>query len=51
MAGWSLAHGLACLHLDGKLASTDQAAVDERVRSTVAAVFPRNPTNRTPRTS
>lgn len=51
MAGWSLAHGLACLHLDGKFASSDQSAVDERVRSTVAAVFPRNPTNRTPRTS
>ncbi len=39
-AGWSLAHGLAFLHLDGKLANTDQAAIDERVRSTVAAVFP-----------
>ncbi len=39
-AGWSLAHGLAFLHLDGKLPPTDQAAIDERVRSTVAAVFP-----------
>lgn len=39
-AGWSLAHGLAFLHLDGKLANTDQAAIDERVRSTVTAVFP-----------
>lgn len=39
-AGWSLAHGLAFLHLDGKLAGTDQEAVDERVRSTFAAVFP-----------
>lgn len=39
-AGWSLAHGLAFLHLDGKLANTDQAVIDERVRSTVAAVFP-----------
>lgn len=39
-AGWSLAHGLAFLHLDGKLPSTDRVAVDERVRSTFAAVFP-----------
>lgn len=39
-AGWSLAHGLAFLHLDGKLPNTDQAAIDERVRSTFAAVFP-----------
>lgn len=39
-AGWSLAHGLAFLHLDGKLASSDHGAVDERVRSSVAAVFP-----------
>lgn len=39
-AGWALAHGLAFLHLDGKLPNTDQAAVDERVRSTFAATFP-----------
>lgn len=39
-AGWALAHGLAFLHLDGKLANTDQAVVDERVRSTFAAVLP-----------
>lgn len=39
-AGWSLAHGLAFLHLDGKLPNTDPAAVDERVRTTFAAVFP-----------
>ncbi len=39
-AGWSLAHGLAFLHLDGKLDNTDAAAVDERVRSSFAAVFP-----------
>ncbi len=38
-AGWSLAHGLAFLHLDGKLASTDQIVTDERVRSTFAAIF------------
>ncbi len=39
-AGWSLAHGLAFLHLDGKLAVIDQASLDDRVRSTFAAVFP-----------
>lgn len=39
-AGWSLAHGLAFLHLDGKLPSTDPVAIDERVRSTFAAVLP-----------
>ncbi|WP_019544634.1 TetR/AcrR family transcriptional regulator [Streptomyces sulphureus] len=39
-AGWSLAHGLAFLHLDGKLSHADPAASDERVRSTFAAVFP-----------
>ncbi|WFF07818.1 TetR/AcrR family transcriptional regulator [Micromonospora sp. WMMD1076] len=39
-AGWSLAHGLAFLHLDGKLTNTDQTVIDERVRSTFAAVFP-----------
>lgn len=42
-AGWSLAHGLAFLHLDGKLTNTDQAMIDERVRSTLAAVFPPSP--------
>ncbi|WP_223881038.1 TetR-like C-terminal domain-containing protein [Nesterenkonia ebinurensis] len=39
-AGWSLAHGLAFLHLDGKLPNTDQSAIDQRVRSTFAVVFP-----------
>lgn len=39
-AGWSLAHGLAFLHLDGKLPNTDQAVIDEHVRSSFAAVFP-----------
>lgn len=38
-AGWALAHGLAFLHLDGKLSAADPAAVDERVRSTFTAVF------------
>ncbi|SJM70260.1 TetR/AcrR family transcriptional regulator [Gulosibacter sp. 10] len=39
-AGWSLAHGLAFLHLDGKLPNADPAAVDERVRTALAAAFP-----------
>lgn len=38
-AGWSLAHGLAFLHLDGKLPNTDSAAIDARVRETFAAVL------------
>ncbi len=38
-AGWSLAHGLAFLHLDGKLTNTDQTVIDERVRAAFAAVF------------
>ncbi len=39
-AGWSLAHGLAFLHLDGKLTAADQTVVDERVRSIFTTVFP-----------
>ena len=39
-AGWSLAHGLAFLHLDGKLANSDPAAVDARVRAAYSAVLP-----------
>ncbi|WP_335981880.1 TetR/AcrR family transcriptional regulator [Streptomyces sp. CA2R106] len=39
-AGWSLAHGLAFLHLDGKLSRADPAAVDARVRAAFAAVLP-----------
>ena len=39
-AGWALAHGLAFLHLDGKLPNTDPAEIDQRVRTTVAAVLP-----------
>jgi hypothetical protein len=49
-AGWSLAHGLAFLHLDGKLPNTDPAVIDERVRSTFAAVLP-PPTDSDSRTS
>ena len=36
----ALAHGLAFLHLDGKLANSDPAAVDARVRAAYAAVLP-----------
>ena len=39
-AGWAVAHGLAVLHLDGKLDNSDQAGIDARVRSAVSAVFP-----------
>lgn len=38
-ASWSLAHGLAFLHLDGKLATTPRAAVANRVRAAFAAIF------------
>lgn len=36
---WSLAHGLAFLHLDGKLRPDPAADVDERVRASIAAVL------------
>lgn len=39
-ADWALAHGLAFLHLDGKLAADDPTVVDHRVRTTFAAVSP-----------
>ena len=39
-AGWALAHGLAFLHLDGKLAADDPTVGDHRVRTTFAAVSP-----------
>ncbi|WP_295624001.1 TetR/AcrR family transcriptional regulator [uncultured Corynebacterium sp.] len=38
-SGWALAHGLAFLHLDGKLDNHDPAEIDERVRSSFLAVF------------
>ena len=38
-AGWALAHGLAFLHLDGKLTPTSAAEVAARVRSSFEAVF------------
>lgn len=39
MALWSMAHGLAFLHLDGKLRPEPVDAVAGRVRSSVAAIF------------
>lgn len=42
-AGWSLAHGLAFLHLDGKLTNADPSAIDARVRAAYAAVLPPTP--------
>jgi AcrR family transcriptional regulator len=38
-AGWSLAHGLAFLHLDGKLPNTDHDEIDARVRTAFAAIL------------
>ena len=38
-AGWSLVHGLAFLHLDGKLPSADAAEVDARVVAAVTAIL------------
>jgi len=38
-AGWGLAHGLAFLHLDGKLPKDKPRAVDKRVRAD-AAILP-----------
>lgn len=37
---WSLVHGLAFLHLDGKLAAMPRRQVEDRVRAAFAAVFP-----------
>lgn len=38
-AGWGLVHGLACLHLDGKLATTSSSEVADRVRASFRAIF------------
>ncbi|WP_280243151.1 TetR/AcrR family transcriptional regulator [Nocardia abscessus] len=38
-AGWGLAHGLACLHLDGKLRAESSNEVAERVRAAFAAIL------------
>ncbi|AFU03630.1 TetR/AcrR family transcriptional regulator [Nocardia brasiliensis] len=37
-AGWGLAHGLACLYLDGKLHATSTEEVAERVRGAFLAI-------------
>ncbi|MFE7195693.1 TetR/AcrR family transcriptional regulator [Microbacterium oxydans] len=44
MAMWSMAHGLAVLHLDGKFRPEPAEAVAARVRTAVAAVFAMNST-------
>lgn len=36
---WSMAHGLACLHLDGKFRPEPDTAVVDRVRASLTAVF------------
>ncbi|OXR42125.1 HTH-type transcriptional regulator BetI [Nocardia cerradoensis] len=38
-AMWALVHGLAFLHLDGKLDASSEKVVDERVRAAVSAVL------------
>lgn len=38
-AGWALAHGLAYLHLDGKLPADSQEMIDDRVRAAFAAIL------------
>ncbi|MEU4420791.1 WHG domain-containing protein [Actinoplanes sp. NPDC024001] len=38
-AGWALAHGLAYLHLDGKLPATSSGEVADRVRAAFAAIL------------
>ena len=38
VALWALTHGLAFLHLDGKLAASDPSAVASRVRDSVGAL-------------
>lgn len=39
LAGWGLVHGLACLHLDGKLPASPPEDVAARVRSAFAAIL------------
>ncbi|GAB2505730.1 Transcriptional regulator, TetR family [Corynebacterium atrinae] len=38
-AAWALAHGLAFLHLDGKLDNHDPTTIDARVRTSFAAIL------------
>ncbi|WP_406633306.1 TetR/AcrR family transcriptional regulator [Amycolatopsis sp. WGS_07] len=42
-AGWGLVHGLASLHLDGKLASASAKDVANQVRASFTAVFAARP--------
>lgn len=42
-AGWALAHGLAFLHLDGKLKASSDAEVDARVRAAFTAILSAQP--------
>lgn len=37
---WAAAHGLACLHVDGKLSSDDASEVDDRVRASFRSIVP-----------
>lgn len=39
LACWGLVHGLACLHLDGKLPASPPTEVADRVRSALTAVL------------
>lgn len=44
---WAMAHGLAFLHLDGKLRPEPPADVERRVRASVAAIFALDPATAT----
>jgi AcrR family transcriptional regulator len=43
-AGWALAHGLACLHLEGKIPSVPPEKVDDHVRACFDAILTLNGT-------
>lgn len=43
VGAWGLVHGLAFLHLDGKLSATSRANVAKQVTSSVAVVFAAQP--------
>jgi AcrR family transcriptional regulator len=47
-AGWGLVHGLACLHLDGKLISSSRENAAAQVRDAFAAIFAARPTTEAP---
>jgi hypothetical protein len=38
-AGWALVHGLAFLHLDGKLPAANAEEVEARVTSAISAIL------------